>query len=140
MKRYLCWEADAGIEWAEAIDAESAEDAAEQYVRAVDYRGDDDNEDKLGRTVFVPVRVSERGSDLDEAEVITVQLDPPEPPCWDEVGHAWEEGTAYGNGGGVIIREKCTGCGWVQVTNTWAQNPANGEQGFRTVTYHRTGE
>ena len=46
----------------------------------------------------------------------------------------------YGHGGGVIITEVCRHCGRYQITDTWAQNPENGEQGLTSTEYRDADE
>jgi hypothetical protein len=73
-------------------------------------------------------------------------MDPPEPDCADRHDHDWQSPYSIlggckanpgvtGNGGGVIVREVCLYCGSERVTDTWAQNPADGTQGLRSVSY-----
>lgn len=39
------------------------------------------------------------------------------------------------DGGGVVCREVCRHCGAYQVTDSWAQDMCDGEQGLTAVTY-----
>jgi hypothetical protein len=54
-------------------------------------------------------------------------------------GHRDNPGV-FGHDGGVIIREVCRHCAAYRVTDTWAQNPATGEQGLESVTYEEADE
>lgn len=79
-----------------------------------------------------------------------IAIDPPEPKCSHDKGHDWQAPFAivggskqspgvYGSGGGVTIHEVCMRCGCGKLTDTWAQDPSDGEQGLRSVQY-REGE
>lgn len=81
-----------------------------------------------------------------ESESVTVAVDPDEPPCRAGHQHDWQSPHAIvggsaenpgvrGHGGGVIITEACMVCGCGRRTDTWAANPATGEQGLESVTY-----
>lgn len=80
----------------------------------------------------------------EDEHVIT--LEPKEPECSHEDGHDWqspheivgglrENPGCRGHGGGVIQEEVCVRCGCGRTTDTWAQDPADGSQGHRQVTY-----
>ena len=82
----------------------------------------------------------------DETERIKVALDPEEPECEDYRGHDWqapheivgglkENPGVIGHGGGVIFEEVCVRCGCSRTTDTWAQDPTDGEQGLESVRY-----
>lgn len=125
----------------ETYDAPTAEDAAQAYVDGGDWHVEPGS-----GTVFHRIIVADRDpSDPDaETETIRIAVDPEPPPCVDEDGethdethdsHAWGPERVRGNGGGVIIHETCTRCGVTMVTDTWAQDPTNGEQGLRSVRY-----
>jgi hypothetical protein len=84
------------------------------------------------------------------SESRTVAVHPPEPSC-DECEHEWcsplsvvgghrDNPGVFGHDGGVIIREVCRHCAAYRVTDTWAQNPATGEQGLESVTYEEADE
>lgn len=78
--------------------------------------------------------------DLARDHLVTFKrtVDPDEPDCDDDDGHAWErDGTVRGHGGGVVIDEACSHCAWHRVTDTWAQNPSTGEQGLTSVKYRK---
>lgn len=72
-------------------------------------------------------------------------LDPVAPQCsrkkhyWHSphsiVGGIEENPGVWGHGGGVIILEVCKHCGVRKRTDTWAQNPLNGQQGLNSIRY-----
>jgi hypothetical protein len=80
-----------------------------------------------------------------ESETHTIKIEPTEPDCcagshkWASplsvVGGIKENPGVYGHGGGVVITCVCRHCGRYQITDTWAQNPENGEQGLTSVEY-----
>ena len=85
-----------------------------------------------------------------ESESIAVTVDPDEPPCRARHRHDWQSPHAIvggvpgnpgvrGHGGGVIILEVCVECGCARVTDTWATDCTNGQEGVVSVTY-RPGE
>jgi hypothetical protein len=107
------------------IEAASAREAAEEYVRGGDY-------DPSDGTIFVSVDTeNHEGSE----EQVTVVLNPPEPECLDQYSHDWRRDSVQGNGGGVIQVDECRWCGSLRTTNTWATNPDDGSQGHRTIGY-----
>lgn len=75
-----------------------------------------------------------------------VAIEPEEPDCVEGKSHDWasphrvvggikENPGVWGIGGGVIIHEACLRCGCGRVTNTWAQDMTDGEQGLTSVSY-----
>lgn len=80
-----------------------------------------------------------------DSETHTIEIPPTVPDCcggehefrspFSVVGGCKENPGVYGHGGGVIMTEVCCLCGCYQITDTWAQNPENGEQGLRSVEY-----
>lgn len=92
-------------------------------------------------TVFDSFSLEYEDEDGDEiSESFWLKIDPPEPKCRvlgeaPRPAHAWQERRVRGSGGGVLVEEECVHCGWRQVTDTWATNPCNGEQGHRTVRF-----
>lgn len=136
---FLCAD-DSGTK--EIITADSAERAAEAYVDGGDW-GDSPH------TIWVDVYVTELGATggtVGPRERHTVTVDPTEPRCAD-AEHDWQSpheivggleshpGVRGNDRGGVIITECCMRCGCARVTDTRAQNPANGEGGLRSVRY-----
>ena len=76
----------------------------------------------------------------------TVVLCAPEPACYAAEGDVGDHATKYdqhdyidgdprGHGGGVVYTDVCRRCGMRKTVDTWAQDPATGEQGFHTVIY-----
>jgi len=108
-------------------------DKAEANVSRWNYADADEG------TLFVEIQAWKDGDPhlFRFRESRTIVLEPEEPKCSHEDGHDWVEIGLQGHGGGVIIRERCEHCGLVRVTDTWAQNPSNGEQGFTSVEYDR---
>lgn len=121
-------------------------DAAKAYVARGDWHDDDSN-----TTSWVTVYTYRKGLNAvgvlvhcDE-ETHTIPVDPIEPKClegehdWQSpysiVGGRKENPGVFGHAGGVFINEVCMKCGCGKQTDTYATNPANGEQGLRSVTY-----
>ena len=126
----------------DSIEAESIDDAYEIVSDNADRSNYPDAEP---RTIWV--RVGVRCEATGERRSGYVALDPEEPECPDDVNHDWqspyeilgglkENPGVRGHGGGVIVSKVCMYCGCERVTDTWAQNPENGEQGLRSVEYH----
>ncbi len=124
----------------------TAEEAAQSYVDTGDW-GDEDN-----KTTYVSVSTYRKGVDTDgeivpiDEEQHTITIKPEEPDCVDGNSHEWkapyslvgglkENPGVWGSGGGVLIVECCMLCGCKKTTDTWAQNPCNGEQGLTSVEY-----
>lgn len=100
---------------------------ARRNVEAVNY-------DSPAHTIWVEVGVEtvegEEASWLSE----WVQADPDEPAC-SSAEHAWADGSPIGHGGGAVVTDTCDKCGLERTVDTSAQNPANGEQGLRSIAY-----
>lgn len=119
--------------------ASSAEEALETARANVDRS----NYSEAEGTIWIDVRVD--CEETGESDSCTVTLDEDEPECsasehdWQSphelLGGLEENPGVQGNGGGVIVREVCMHCGCERTTNTWAQNPTNGEQGLTSVSY-----
>ena len=135
---------DGNAEIGYAHDSESS-DAAQQYV-------DDGDWGTTEKTCWISVWTYRKGLNAKgqieqvERESHTITTEPDEPDCMDGEPHRWEsphsivgglEGNpgVWGHGGGVIITECCMSCGCKKQTDTWAQNPENGEQGLTSVEY-----
>lgn len=127
------------------FECDSGEDAAKMYVDGGDW-GQPDS------TMWVTVWTWREGIDSDgdyvrvEEDSYKIAIDPDEPDCTHGDGHEWdspieivggikENPGVWGHGGGVKITEVCLHCGCERVTNTWAQDPTDGEQGLRSVSY-----
>lgn len=138
MKTY---EVTDGYGVSEEIMAGTATDAAQSYVDTGDYHAENE-------TVWVKVYVQELGEDeepVGERDWIKIAIDPEEPECthdehdWKSpislVGGLTENPGVFGHEGGVIIHEVCTHCGTEKITDTWAQDCDDGEQGLDSVEY-----
>lgn len=85
-----------------------------------------------------------RETEIAEGDV-RITLDPDEPSCHRGHEHVWaarpfavgyvENLGVHGHGGGVVITEACTRCGAYRTTDTWATDPATGEDGLRSMVY-----
>jgi hypothetical protein len=137
---------DSGYEM-EMEGCEDAEGAAQAYVDGGDW-----NQEEQTGTSWVTVRGYLKGIDCDGDECCVsefqddIAIEQPEPNCLDGENHDWqspysivggikENPGVWGHGGGVIIKEVCMLCGCQKVTDTWAQNPSNGQQGLTSVKY-----
>lgn len=138
------WHADDGNAEIEIV-ADSGREAAEEYVDGGDW-GDRNS------TSWVTVRVWREGVDqhgdavqyaVEDHKII---LEAEEPKCDHEDGHDWQDPAeivggcrenpgVHSHGGGVRIEEVCMHCGCSRVTDTWAQDPTDGEQWLRSVEY-----
>lgn len=137
MNKYNVTDRNADLE----IEAETPLAACEKYVAG----GDWGNEPK---TSWVTVTVTEIGET--ESETHTIDIPPTAPDCcggehdWASphgvVGGCRENPGVHGKGGGAIITEVCRHCGCYRITDTWAQNPENGEQGLTSVEYRESDE
>jgi hypothetical protein len=94
-------------------------------------------------TIWVQVQAVH--NDTEESASAKVRLDPPEPKCSGKK-HSWKSPHAlvggiksnpgvFAHGGGVVIHEVCMACGCERVTDTWAQDMTDGEQGLQSVRY-----
>jgi hypothetical protein len=138
MRSYSCDDGNAEI----TIEADSPEEAAQEYVDGGDW-GDD------AKTFWVDVwvtRLDDDGEPAGEREQVTITVDPEEPDCAHEAGHAWarpyeligglkEAPGVSGHGGGVQGRDVCLLCGLARDWDNWAQRPSTGEQGLDSVEY-----
>lgn len=141
------WFADDGNWEVECEGAESSEEAAEQYVEGGDW-GD------RAETSWVNVRgyrkgVSAYGRIERVGDCHKITIDAEEPKCCDGDDHDWrspfrivggikENPGVWGSGGGVVIDECCIRCGCKRVTDTWAQDMSDGEQGLTSVNYEES--
>lgn len=110
-------------------------------------------------TIWVSGRITpldDEGELLDaETLYVTVTIEQAEPDCadgtlehswlsgddlWEAAGGLRENPGVGGHGGGVIITDVCGSCGVRRTTDTWAQNPATGEQGLRSVRWEMPDE
>ena len=58
-----------------------------------------------------------------------------EPDCEEGGDHDWKQISAWGSGGGVEVIERCARCAIAKKTNTWVENPKNGNGGYEVVIY-----
>lgn len=108
--------------------------------------------ERVEKTTWIDITVWPRDTEGAETPFSgTLTLDPPEPDCMDDEEHDWqspyellggcqENPGVWGHGGGVVIRSVCKHCGRYKITDTWAQNPYNGEQGLHSVAYEEADE
>lgn len=122
-------------------------DGACKEARGLAHWGDYVDAD-VRRTTWVHAVVYEldhNGNETDSAP-ITVALDPEEPDCLYSEEHDWrspywlvggleENPGCVGHGGGVVCTEVCMRCGCARIRDSWAQDPATGEQGLDSVEY-----
>lgn len=102
--------------------------------------------DNIDSTFWVDIIIeNSKGETID---VVSVAINPPEPLCvdgphdwiapWNIVGGIKENPGIWGNAGGVVVTECCSKCGCQRTINTWAHNPATGEQGLVSVAYEES--
>jgi hypothetical protein len=125
LKTYL---ADDGSGQIEVI-AETAADAAQQYVDGTDWGA-------TTKTTWVNVYITDPAEPDEHPEMHKVAIDPAEPGCH-EPEHEYRQTGVSGHGGGVRIHEVCPHCGTRRITDTWAQDPQDGFQGLDAVEYRR---
>ena len=136
--KWICTDGNADIE----IAADTAEEAAQKYVDGGDWEAETS-------TWWIDVLCTPTDDDgepiEDEAETVTITVDPDEPDCsapdhdWcspiEVVGGIDSNPGVWGHGGGVKITEVCRHCGGYRITDTWAQRQDTGEQGLESVEY-----
>jgi len=115
----------------ESIRADSPEEAIDKYLDGGNWTPEE------GGTVWYTITAVDRDGERSERKV---SFDPPEPKCAEGMGHDWQSPRVSGHGGGVIIHEVCAHCGLRKITDTWATDPTDGEQGLTSVEYRRDGE
>lgn len=129
------------------IEAASAQAACQEWVDTGDWGSE-------SKTTWVTCRATPLDAGgkrlYDESESHTIEIPPTEPDCcagshdwatpYSVLGGLKENPGVWGNGGGVICTEVCRHCGRYQITDTWAQNPENGEQGLTSVEYRDADE
>lgn len=127
------------------FEAETAREAAQEYVDEGDY-----GQDRATETTWVDVRCTPVRSDgepeYDETEIVSVAIHPVEPACVDGHEHEWcaphevvggvvENPGVWGHGGGVICKRVCRHCGTYIITDTWPSHPRVGRQDLESVRY-----
>jgi hypothetical protein len=126
------------------IEAESARAACQKWVDTGDWGSGD-------KTTWVTCVVrQEEGSAEGGPEIHTIEVPPTVAECWagehdwvsplSVVGGVAENPGVIGHGGGVKITKVCCYCGRYRIEDTWAQNPATGEQGLESVEYREADE
>lgn len=122
-------------------------EAQSSKLAAMLYVDDGDWDDSHTKTTWIQVFIRPAGIEDERSESHWVRLDPPTPFCEDgSRHHEWEcpheivgglkeNPGVFGHGGGVKIKSVCQRCGLYRITDTWATNPANGEQGLESVEY-----
>jgi hypothetical protein len=137
---FVMTDSESGVkEKFEAASLEEARKIAIKWTKDGDYN-------EVESTLFLQTYLSWIDEDGDECEeTINVNLDPNPPRCESDQEHDWqslewlgglkENPGVWGNGGGVIIKEACLNCGCEKTTNTWAQNPSNGQQGLTSISF-----
>ena len=119
------------------FDPDLAEDAEETASAAAS-----DSADEAPEAPEAP-EVPDWIGDPDHGMELTVH--PQEPPCPERLDedepdppegkHDWQDGQAYGHGGGVVWTDTCKRCGLERTTDTWGQRPDTGSQPHRTIRY-----
>lgn len=117
-KNYRCDDGTGSVE----INEMNAIRAAIGYVEGGDYESRD-------RTYWVLVKVSTD----DDQWTIRVAIAPSEPPCKHGYKHRWDNRGVRGNGGGAVSTDECPWCGARRITDTWASDPNDGEQGLEQI-------
>lgn len=143
MPKYKLYEG--GHEYQE-IEAEDLRAALLQAMINVDRSNYpvDEEEDPVG-TIWIQVRAV-NVDDPEDAGERKVSCDPEAPKCSEDahefeaefeiVGGLKDNPGVWGNGGGVRIWEACMHCGCGQLTDTWAYDPSDNEQGLTSVTFY----
>ena len=138
------WHADDGnAEITEEHD--SGYEAAQSYVDTGDW-GESDETSWI--TVYVWREAIDEDGDIVRVDEDRhkIEVEPKEPECIDGNEHYWrspyeivggckENPGVYGSGGGVTIQEVCMHCGCGKLTDTWAQDRNDGQQGLTSVKY-----
>lgn len=123
----------------EEIEAETAQEAAEEYVSGGEWGSEP-------RTRWATVTVW-NAADEDSFPVrCKVEIPATAPRCVDKGAHRFEaphrlvggceeNPGIFGSGGGVRIHEVCVRCGCGRVIDTWAHDPTDGEEGLTSETF-----
>lgn len=124
MGTYLYREDSGYDERFEAADDEAAGKYARELLEGGDYG-------VITKTTRVSAYVARIDRDEDgeyeaDGRTVTADLRPAEPPCTAPEGHDWEEGPAYGSGGGVKYTNTCRHCGLRMTADTWDTDRATG--------------
>jgi hypothetical protein len=114
------------------ITADTAQEAAEEFLNWLENEPDHE-------TRRASCTVAHYGDLWGAGEIHTIQLDPTEPPCIDDDGHAWtapydivgglpENPGVFGRGAGVRIHKICSRCGQHHFIDTSAEDVSSGER------------
>lgn len=142
MTKYFCCDGDSDI----VIEADTPREAAQEFVDDGDWAA---QESTWWCSVSVQ-EIDDAGEVVGRRERHKIAVDPEEPDCILEE-HDWQSPHAvlggleenpgvWGHGGGAYIRQVCAGCGRYRLRDTWAQDPADGEQGLESVEYPEADE
>ena len=112
----------------EPIGCYGTEQEAEQALR--EWLADGDYHAERTLRVHGTARCPDTGDDV----AVVVEVQPPEPDCAPRQAHDWVVVSVSGNGAGVLICERCR-CGVEKWTDTWGQDPTDGSQGHRIISY-----
>jgi hypothetical protein len=110
--------------------------------------------EKESKTTWVDVTAWQDGIDADgnirqvNDHTITMTVDAEVPDCVKGKSHDWisphklvggceDDPGVFSHVCGLIHREVCRYCGTEKVTDTWAQNPSNGQQGLESESYEK---
>ncbi len=85
-------------------------------------------------TYWIKIHVRNPDDD-DDAKEGKVAIDPIEPRCTDDREHKWDQVGLQGSGGGVLETGRCVHCRLEAITNTWAYDRTDGEEGMHSVRY-----
>jgi len=117
--------------------ATSRQEAAEEYVATGSWG------DPCDATTWVTIATWERwtigGLTFDDERsqlAVKVAIEPEEPECAEGQEHDWQDhGHDRCHGAGIVGSVRCRYCGAVCTTDTYAQDPEDGEQGLTSVRY-----
>lgn len=128
---FNCTDGNALVE----IEADSAQEAAQEYVEGGEWGSDH-------KTFWVSVYCTQvkDGEEMDESIKVKIAVEPEDPDCEEDECHEWEQILVRGHGGGVIVKEQCSHCKKLKITDTWAQDCSDGEQGLESVEYREAEE
>ena len=151
--RTVCVERDVPRTWI-ATDETGSVDQVLGSLTIADARAsardwaEDGGYDTSEGTVYLRYRI--RCALTREEEDVRIALQPKAPKCpgpdneggehdWQShygiVGGLKENPGVWGHGGGVLVREVCMHCGCGRTTDTWAHDPATGEEGLESIRY-----
>lgn len=126
MTNYILREESGAETTIEAEDFTGARKQARAWVSGGCY-------DNITSTVWIECRITD--VDADDADIITVAIDPEEPRCSSDGGHAWGSPDIAGHGAGLTTTETCSHCGCRKTSDTWATNLKTGKQGVCSIAY-----